>query len=205
MDRAQPTLTTATRTPAPKIDDEPPILNLPNEVFREIIAKIDKADNATLSSMTQTCKGIAGLIGTDALLSFFYAARTAYDGGDNHIKITVFCNLIDWFQEIDEYLPQESASQILEHLSTMGYIDNLSDQEIQRLVNYTAKGLKVSMDSLIPDVENLQGDGIQHSLPSAKNVCISMLLSNVFAYCMKAMEQKIRDMQRSVTDQLRNI
>ncbi len=121
----------------------PPTLpTLPAEMIRAIVALLPGADNATLSRLARTCSDLWQAAGTDALLSFFYAARDAYETGNTHKKAAVFRVLADWIGKIAHQLPEGSRWQLIEHLSRMAETDQLAphttiedyDDKVSRLV-----------------------------------------------------------------------
>ena len=125
MDRLTPIQTHLLRQALPPTETTPSLPLLPEEVIRNIISKIDKADNETLAHMVQTSKDMARIVGADALVSFFYAARAAYDAGDSGKKAAVFCHLVGWIKDIADQLPTESLYQLFDHLSHMHMINSL--------------------------------------------------------------------------------
>ncbi len=104
----------------------PPILGLPEDAIRRIIANINSADNLTLSKLARTCKHLWKIVSTDALCSFFYTAREAYLSGDLNKKVLVFTLLSDWINDVAGQLPELTRWQIIGHLSYMGSWDKLS-------------------------------------------------------------------------------
>ncbi len=134
MDRLSSAQTCLLRQNLPDVETSVTSPSLPEELVREIIDKIDKADNQTLTNLVQSCKDMARIAGTDALLSFFYAARSAYDTGDTDKKVNVFIHLVDWIQGPANQLPDECVYQLIENLSEMSEIDVTNDTQRVRLV-----------------------------------------------------------------------
>ena len=115
MDRI-PSISSLPGTPCA---EAPQLLRLPEEVLAHILSNIPTADNATLSSLVMSCKQLWNLLRVDALLSFFYAARAAYDGGDTGKKVTIFKILSEWLPQVAEQLPDEIRMQMLEQLVSL--------------------------------------------------------------------------------------
>ncbi len=107
------------------------LLELPEEAIVAIISGIDKADNHTLSHLAQTCRDLWRLASVDALRSFFYAARSAYDLGSTDKKVAVFCVLADWLALVADQLPDETRLQILEQMADMEIIQSNDLRHLQ--------------------------------------------------------------------------
>lgn len=106
--------------------EAPSLLELTEDAIVAVTRFIPKADNPTLARLVQTCRDLQRIVGTDALLSYFYAARASYETGDTDKKVAVFCTLCEWINQVADQLPPESRWQLIEHLSMLGTRENLS-------------------------------------------------------------------------------
>ncbi len=125
MDRI-PSVSILPNTPG---DTKPQLLQLPEEILANILSRIPTADNATLSSLVMSCKHLWTMLRADALLSFFYAARAAYDCADTEKKVTIFKILSEWLPQVADQLPDELRMQMLEQLVSFAPLlsDSLAD------------------------------------------------------------------------------
>lgn len=141
---------------SPHRQKQPQLLELPDDAIRAIISTIDKADNATLSNLVQTCKDLWQLAGADALRSFFYAAREAYETGDTHKKVMVYCVLADWIPAVANQLPEASRWQIIGHLSHMATIDGLAGPEMNTVAQSAGRLFQLARQEMATDRERLE-------------------------------------------------
>ena len=125
MDR----IPSVSRLPDTPGDTTPRLLQLPEEILANILSRIPSADNATLSSLVMSCKHLWTMLRADALLSFFYAARAAYDCADTEKKVANFKLLSEWLPQVADQLPDELRMQMLEQLVSLAPLlsDSLAD------------------------------------------------------------------------------
>ena len=111
------------------------LLDLPDEVIANIVARIPSSDNATLSHLVTSCTHLWRIAGIDALLSFFHAASQAYASGDTNKKVAVFRALSEWLPKVADQLPDEQRVQLLERLMNIDPLRSASVADNLTMVN----------------------------------------------------------------------
>lgn len=170
----------------PNADAPSLVLSQPEEVIADIIDKLDKADNSSLSSLVQTCQGLARIAKTDSLLSFFYAARSAYDSGNTEKKVEVFFRLVDWLQEVSGQLPDASVIELLDHLVTMSAIDGMSVADSGKLLQQTQVLFNFLNSSEKSSIPAIQSAFTQNTADTVRILSMSMRLMNQMNSLYKA-------------------
>ncbi len=125
----------------------------PEDMIAKIIATIGQVDNQTLASLAQTCKDLWRIASVDTLRSFFFAAREAYEGGDNGRKVAVFCVLTDWIDTVADQLPETTRWEMIGELSHRATIGDLGDPELSRMIASTHRLIELAMHEIVISTE----------------------------------------------------
>lgn len=149
-------------------------------------------------------QGLQRIVGTDAVLSYFYAACEAYESGDTDKKVAVFCVLTDWIIADADRLPEETRMEVLAEASCMAEVESPHGR-IPRLGDSAA--------SLLRFVINLleSGPRISHLVPprdTKDNLRWQpdmRLESIVTAYNLHAPDRQSEEMRRVAQIAMRRI
>ncbi len=170
----------------------PLLLQLPDEAIVSILSQIHKADNQTLSALVQSCKDMWRLAGVDALRSFFYAAREAFDTGEN--KTAIFNALCEWLPMVADQLPQETGLNMIEQLSDL-------IAQLHPRVN-DLSSMSNSVDSLHQLIYKLMRQERQRH-PDAEDTALRLLtlaqhVSNQFILCCETTQAELFALQAQI-------
>ncbi len=187
--------------------DAPQLLQLPEEILANILSNIPTADNATLSSLVMSCTQLWHMLRADALLSFFHAARAAYDCGEKEKKVTIFKLLSEWLPQVAGQLPDETRLQMLEQLISLDPLlsDSLADNVgMVNAVNRLVAIARQENDRLIERcgedpvvLKQVRTDLLRNDKISFKGITVlSHYYEQIAAICKQRMDEAMIVMNR---------
>ncbi len=129
--------------------ESPALLPDAEEDIASIISLIDKADDQTLASLTQTHSASWRAADADALCSFFYAAKDSFDNSDAGRKLALFAMLTSWLDEVSSQLPDETRHQMLSRLADMAKIDVKEFSPVGLMIHSLATLLNMTTEEMM--------------------------------------------------------